>query len=199
MSAAHLALGNHPLALETASEGVSICVRSGAGESLAGLHLARARALLALGRLPEAREAASAAYEAIAEIGTELSRSEAMRVDAEISAASDPQVRAGGDALRGGDSSRSISLNRCTTRGRGPDHSEAAQRSQRVYVRGRSLTIREQEILGLMAAGKSNREIALQVGVSDKTIKRHVSNIFNKLAANTRAMAVRRALESGIL
>jgi len=66
-------------------------------------------------------------------------------------------------------------------------------------VRGRSLTIREQEILGLMAAGKSNREIALQVGVSDNTIKRHVSNIFNKLAANTRAMAVRRALESGIL
>ena len=122
-----------------------------------------------------------------------------MRVDAEISAASDPQGRADGEALRGGDSSRSTPLNRSTTRGRGPNHSEEAQRSQRAYVRGSSLTIREQEILGLMAAGKSNREIALQVGVSDKTIKRHASNIFNKLAANTRAMAVRRALESGIL
>ena len=61
------------------------------------------------------------------------------------------------------------------------------------------LTSREQEILGLLAAGKSNREIALHTAVSDTTVKRHVSNIFNKLAVNTRAMAVRRALEAGIL
>src|SRR5262249_26546120 len=59
LSAAHLALGNRALALETAGEGVSICLRSGAGESLAALHLARARALLALGQLDVAREAVS--------------------------------------------------------------------------------------------------------------------------------------------
>ena len=67
------------------------------------------------------------------------------------------------------------------------------------FVRGRSLTLREREILRLMATGKTNRQIAVEVGVSDKTVKRHVSNIFNKLAANTRAMAVRQGLEAGIL
>jgi DNA-binding NarL/FixJ family response regulator len=67
------------------------------------------------------------------------------------------------------------------------------------YVRGRSLTLREREILRLMAAGKTNRQIAVDLGVSDTTVKRHVSNIFNKLAANTRAMAVRQALDAGIL
>jgi DNA-binding CsgD family transcriptional regulator/tetratricopeptide (TPR) repeat protein len=199
ISAAHLALGNHSLALETASEGVSICVRSGAGESLAGLHLARARALLALAQVDAAREAASAANDAIAEIGTELYRSEAMRLDAAIGAASDPQARPACDEAPGDDAPISTPRDPHRTVGAGSGRSGAALLSQPGYVRGRSLTIREQEILCLMAAGKSNRDIALHAGVSDKTIKRHVSNIFDKLAANTRAMAVRRALESGIL
>jgi DNA-binding NarL/FixJ family response regulator len=201
VSAAHLALGNLALALETASEGVSICVRSGAGESLAGLHLGRARALLALGQLEAAREAVVAAQYAIDDHGTEVYRAEASAVDAAIRAASDPlsphsQERVHGARRRA----------RATTAG-GPAWTPNAPEARApaaapvpvAYVRGRSLTIREREILGLMAAGKTNRQIAVQVGVSDKTVKRHVSNIFDKLAANTRAMAVRRGFESGIL
>jgi DNA-binding NarL/FixJ family response regulator len=200
VSAAHLALNNHSLALETASEGVSICLRTGAGESLAGLHLARARALLALGQLEAAREAISAAYAAINEVGTEFYRREADAVHAAIRAASDRQARDAGDEPRTDDDPLMPSAFGPTwTTGVAPTSTEAAARSRSDYVRGRSLTVREQEILGLMAGGKSNREIALQVGASDKTIKRHVSNIFNKLGANTRAMAVRRAHDAGLL
>ena len=205
ISAAHHALGNHARALETAAEGVSICLRSGAGESLAGLQLARARALLALGQIDTAREAVAAAYGAISEIGTELYRSEARAVDADIRAASSPRVQDIGGETRGTDASNSRTGD---PSGAGDPSgfadttgapSEAIPHARPAYVRGRSLTLREREILGLMAVGKTNREIALEVGVSDKTIKRHVSNIFNKLATNTRSMAVRRALESGIL
>jgi DNA-binding CsgD family transcriptional regulator/tetratricopeptide (TPR) repeat protein len=189
VSASHLALGNVDLALETASEGVSICVRMGAGEFLAGLQVARARALLALGRRDEACEAITAAHRAIDDLGTGGYRGEAQAVDAEIR--SDANAAQGHLSVAMSHDPGVISVAAATEAVVAPAAVE--------YVRGRSLTIREREILGLMAAGKTNRQIAGEIGVSDKTVKRHVSNIFNKLAANTRAMAVRQALESGIL
>jgi DNA-binding NarL/FixJ family response regulator len=60
------------------------------------------------------------------------------------------------------------------------------------------LTEREEEILSLVARGKSNQEISRQLFVSLKTVRNHVSNILLKLQVADRAQAVIRARESGL-
>ena len=60
------------------------------------------------------------------------------------------------------------------------------------------LTDREREILGLIALGKSNAEIAEELVVSLKTVSNHVSNIFSKLQVVDRAQAVLRARQAGL-
>ena len=60
------------------------------------------------------------------------------------------------------------------------------------------LTEREEEILALVARGKSNQEIAAQLFVSVKTVRNHVSNILLKLQVADRAQAVIRARDAGI-
>ena len=58
---------------------------------------------------------------------------------------------------------------------------------------------RELEVLELLAAGRSNKEIAQQLAVSPNTIKTHVANLFDKLEARRRTQAISRARELGIL
>lgn len=60
------------------------------------------------------------------------------------------------------------------------------------------LTEREMEVLTLMARGQSNADIAAALFISVKTVRNHVSNIFNKLQVTDRAQAVIRARESGL-
>jgi DNA-binding NarL/FixJ family response regulator len=60
------------------------------------------------------------------------------------------------------------------------------------------LTEREREILGLIALGKSNAEIAEELVLSLKTVSNHVSNIFSKLQVVDRAQAVLRARQAGL-
>jgi DNA-binding CsgD family transcriptional regulator len=57
------------------------------------------------------------------------------------------------------------------------------------------LTPREVEVLRLVAAGKTNRAIGAELFISEKTVARHVSNIFNKLGLSTRAAATAYAYE----
>jgi DNA-binding CsgD family transcriptional regulator len=61
------------------------------------------------------------------------------------------------------------------------------------------LSRREREVLGLAAEGKSNREIAAALIISENTAKYHVAQLLNKLGAGSRAEAVTRAVGSGIL
>jgi DNA-binding NarL/FixJ family response regulator len=61
------------------------------------------------------------------------------------------------------------------------------------------LTPREAEVLGLMAAAYTNREIADALGTAEGTVKIHVSNILSKLGARDRTQAVLSALELGLL
>jgi DNA-binding NarL/FixJ family response regulator len=61
------------------------------------------------------------------------------------------------------------------------------------------LTERETQILRLMVAGYSNREIADAVRVSEGTVKNHVSSILSKLGVRDRTRAVLKALELGFI
>ena len=57
------------------------------------------------------------------------------------------------------------------------------------------LTRRELEVLELVASGKTNRAIATELFLSERTVARHVSNIFNKLGLSSRSAATAYAYE----
>jgi DNA-binding NarL/FixJ family response regulator len=61
------------------------------------------------------------------------------------------------------------------------------------------LTEREREVLDLIAAGSTNREIAEQLFLSPHTVKEHTSAVYRKLQARNRAEAVQRAQRVGLL
>jgi DNA-binding NarL/FixJ family response regulator len=61
------------------------------------------------------------------------------------------------------------------------------------------LTPRETQVLELLAEGLSNKAIARQLGISDQTVKFHVSSISGKLGAANRTDAVRRAVKRGLI
>ncbi len=54
-------------------------------------------------------------------------------------------------------------------------------------------------MLALVATGKTNRAIADELFISDKTVARHVSNIFTKLGISSRAAATAFAYENGLI
>jgi DNA-binding CsgD family transcriptional regulator len=60
-----------------------------------------------------------------------------------------------------------------------------------------NMTARERQVLSLVAAGGTNREIADELGLSPKTVNRHVENIFGKLGVSSRAAAVAKAVKTG--
>lgn len=63
----------------------------------------------------------------------------------------------------------------------------------------RGLTDREVEVLRLVATGRTNPEIAAELFLSEKTVSRHLSNIFTKLDVPTRTAAAAFAYEHGLV
>jgi DNA-binding NarL/FixJ family response regulator len=61
------------------------------------------------------------------------------------------------------------------------------------------LTVRELEVLRLVTAGRRNKEIALELGISENTVKYHLRNILEKLHAQSRTEVATRALREGLL
>ena len=62
-----------------------------------------------------------------------------------------------------------------------------------------SLTAREREVLQMLAAGLSNKEIAARLNISDHTAKFHVASILGKLGAASRTEAVSLAIRRGLV
>lgn len=62
-----------------------------------------------------------------------------------------------------------------------------------------ALSRREREVLRLVAAGRSNKQIAGALGITERTVKFHVASILNKLGADNRAQAVALAGQRGLL
>ncbi len=60
------------------------------------------------------------------------------------------------------------------------------------------LTVREVEILQLIADGRNNLDIARRLHLADKTVRNHVSIVFAKLQVSDRAQAIVRAREAGL-
>ena len=92
------------------------------------------------------------------------------------------------------------------TRAKGEDIPVAAAPSSpapfvvnRAQLEALGITPREHEILELIAAGLSNREIAEKLFVSENTVKTHSSRLFDKLNAKRRTQAVQLAKEAGLI
>jgi len=62
----------------------------------------------------------------------------------------------------------------------------------------RGLTAREAEVLRLVAAGKTNRQVAAALVISEHTVARHLQNIFAKLDVSSRSAATAFAFEHGL-
>jgi RNA polymerase sigma factor (sigma-70 family) len=74
----------------------------------------------------------------------------------------------------------------------------AASASQQAKPARRHLSDREVHVLAQVAAGMSNKEIAKLLGISQKTVRNHLSRIFNKLRASNRTEAVMNAMRLGL-
>jgi DNA-binding CsgD family transcriptional regulator len=73
--------------------------------------------------------------------------------------------------------------------GAAPDVARLAAHATSAASASRLLTGREVEVLRLIATGRTNRAIANDLAISEKTVARHISNIFNKLDLSSRAAA----------
>ena len=70
---------------------------------------------------------------------------------------------------------------------------------QQAHKSEEMLTEREREVLGLLAQGRSNKDIAAALVITERTVKFHVSSIMNKLGASNRTEVVTLAVRKGIV
>ncbi|MFD9735486.1 response regulator [Umezawaea sp. NPDC059074] len=71
--------------------------------------------------------------------------------------------------------------------------------AERPAARPSPLSRREHDLLELVAQALSNRQIAVRLGITEATVKRHLHNIFAKIGAVSRIDAVNRAVEAGLI
>ncbi len=117
-----------------------------------------------------------------------------------------PAVRAGaaGYVLKTVSSTELADAVRSVAAGKPVLHPEITRMLMREVRKGpgaigsESFTQREMEVLSLLAHYLSNKEIAKELGISEKTVKTHVSNILSKLGVSGRADAARYAKEQGL-
>jgi two-component system, NarL family, response regulator YdfI len=69
----------------------------------------------------------------------------------------------------------------------------------RATTSGTSLTVRELEVLRSIARGDRSKEIALALGISERTVKAHIASIFSRLGVDSRGAAIAEAARLGLL
>ena len=77
-------------------------------------------------------------------------------------------------------------------------HSQIAQKLVE-WMQRPQLTPREVEVLAAVAAGKSNKEIGVQLFISERTVKTHIESLLDKLGVATRTCAVKAAVRNGLV
>jgi DNA-binding NarL/FixJ family response regulator len=117
-------------------------------------------------------------------------------------------MRAGarGYVLKGADADEVVKVVRAVAEGGAHFGPDVARRLVGFFTNPRpapieafpELTVREGEVLDLVARGLNNAEIADRLYVSQKTVRNHVSNVFLKLRVADRAQAIVRAREAGL-
>lgn len=109
-------------------------------------------------------------------------------------------LRAGALGYRQKSTSRDDLLRAIRTVARGEQSlpAELAERLDEIQS-GPEVTNRELEILTLVTQGNANKEIAAQLGISEDTVKQHVSRILQKLQVNDRAQATAEAIRRGLV
>jgi len=118
-------------------------------------------------------------------------------------------MRAGarGYILKGADQQEMLRAIRAVAQGEALFGPEIATRLMNFFTSPQSdlatqafpeLTSREHEVLELIAQGINNQSIASRLSISEKTVRNHISNIFNKLQVVDRAHAIVKAREAGM-
>jgi DNA-binding NarL/FixJ family response regulator len=79
-----------------------------------------------------------------------------------------------------------------------PELAGASTRKETAGDPSESLTLREREILMVLSRGKSNKEIASRLSISDQTVKIHLKNILKKLQIHNRTQAALYAYRRGL-
>lgn len=79
-----------------------------------------------------------------------------------------------------------------------PDLDSLRNQAPRATAVAAGLSVRERQVLSLIASGRTNREIAAELGISEHTVARHLSNIFGKIGVSTRTAAGAFAFENGL-
>lgn len=77
--------------------------------------------------------------------------------------------------------------------------SRAATTSNSVVEGSLGLTEREQEVLEAVARGERSKEVAVRLGISERTVKAHLASIYEKLGVDSRAAAIAVAAQKGLL
>lgn len=75
---------------------------------------------------------------------------------------------------------------------------QAAARTERAASPLDRLTLREREVLGLVASGADNLQISARLGITERTVKAHVSNLYRKLGVQNRVEMAMMAYQTGL-
>lgn len=192
---ARLALGDLPGARRAAEHLSALAGSSQIRLLAARADLAAARVALSDDRVTEAAEAARRALAAFGVLLMPLEAGMARLALARAVATAEPdtardQARAALTAFRELGASRAMDAAAAVLRELGEPHGRRSRTAG-------ELTAREEEVLGLIALGMSNAEIARTLVISEKTAGHHVSRILTKLGVRNRAEAAAYAVHSG--
>ncbi len=80
-----------------------------------------------------------------------------------------------------------------------PEFSGPGRPAEERPVQLERLTLREREVLGLVAGGADNLQISARLGITERTVKAHVSNLYRKLGAQNRVEMAMHAYQSGLV